>query len=151
MTLKARVVNTEASAAKAIAETIARAENAEIFAEKGVATAARAAILVVSVARALVALDAKAENAETFAPKVVKIAHAAISAGNAAKALVAQEAAVISAADRVEVVAFRVDARPVKVDLALDRGVDLVLPAMGTGNPVRLTTKKTTLSTGFTR
>ena len=116
MTLKARVLNTEGSAAKAIAETIARAVNAGTFAEKGVATAARLAILVASVA----------------------------------KALVAQEAAVISAADRVVVVAFRVDAHPAKVDLALDREMDLVLPAMGTGNPVRLTIKRTTLSTGFT-
>ena len=150
MTLKARVVNTEGSAAKAIAETIARAVNAGTFAEKGVATAARPAILVVSVARALVVLDAKAENAATFAPKVVKIARAAILAGNAVKALAAQEAAVISVADRAEVVAFRVDAHPAKVDLALDREMDLVLPAMGTGNPVQLTTKRTTLSTGFT-
>ena len=151
MTLKARVVNTEASAAKAIAETIARAVNAGTFAEKGVATAARPAILVASVARALVVLDAKAENAETFAPKVVKIAHTAISAGNAAKALVAQEAAVISAADRVAVVAFKGDAHLVKADLALDRVMDLVLPEMEIGNPVRLTTKKTTSYTGFTR
>ena len=151
MTLKARVLNTEGSAAKAIAETIARAVNAGTFAEKGVATAAQPVILVVNAAKDLAALDAKAENAATFAPKVVKIAHAAISAGNAAKALVAQEAAVISAADRVEVVAFRVDARPVKVDLALDREMDLVLPATGTGNPVQLTIKRTTLSTGFTR
>jgi len=100
MTLRARVVNTEGSAAKAIAETIARAVNAAIFGGKGVATAARAAILVASVAKALVVL----------------------------------EVAVISAADLAVVVAFKVDAQPV----------------MGTGNPVRLMIKKTTLSTGFT-
>ena len=150
MTLKVRVVNTEGSAPKAIADTIAKAVNAGTFAEMGVATAARPAILVASVVRALVALDAKAENAATFAPKGAKIAHAAISAVNAAKALVVQEAAVISVADRAEVVAFRVDAHHAKVDLALDREMDLVLPAMGIGNPVQLTTKRTILSTGFT-
>ena len=140
----------------------AKAVNAGTFAEMGVATAARPAILVASVVRALVALDAKAENAATFAPKGAKIAHAAISAVNAAKALVAQEAAVISVADRAEVVAFRVDAHHAKVDLALDREMDLVLPAKAAlvqvlvlpateiGNPVQLMTKRTTLSTGFT-
>jgi flagellar biosynthesis protein FliQ len=151
MTLKARVVNTEASAVKAIAGTIAKAVCVASFAETGLATVVRAAILVATVVRALVALDAKAENAATFAPKVVKIARAAILAGNAVKALAAQEAAVISAADQVGVVAFKVDAHPVKVDLALDREMDLVLPATGTGNPVRLTIKKTTSFTGSTR
>jgi len=161
MTLKVRVVNTEGSAAKAIAETIAKAVNAGTFAEMGVATAARPAILVASVVRALVAREA--ENAATFAPKAEKIARAVISVLTVAKALVANEAAVISVADRAEVVAFRVDAHHAKVDLALDREMDLVLPAKaalvqvlvlpatGIGNPVRLTTRKTTLFTVFTR
>jgi hypothetical protein len=149
MTLRARVVKTVVNAAMAFAETIARAVNAASFAETGVATAVRAAILAASVARVLVAREA--ENAATFAPKAEKIARAVISVGNAEKALVVPEVVVISAVDLAAIAAFKVHARPVKVASALDREMDLVLPATGTGNPVQQTTKKTTLSTGFTR
>jgi hypothetical protein len=163
MTLKARVLNSEESAAKAIAETMA--------------TAVRAAILVASAARALEAREAvnavtsvaetvsvvtSVENAATsvanadkdlvvLEPRVAKIAHAAILAGSAAKVLAAPEAVVISAVDPVAVVASKEVAHPAKGASALVKERVLVLPEMEIGNPVRQTTKKTTSFTGFTR
>ena len=156
MTLKARVLNSEENAAKAIAETMA--------------TAVRAAILVASAARALEArevVNAATSVAETVSavtsvanadkdlvvlePRVVKIAHAAILAGNAAKVLAAREAVVISVVDPVAVVASKEVAHPAKGALALVKERVLVLPEMEIGNPVRQTTKKTTSFTGFTR
>jgi hypothetical protein len=144
MTLKARVVNTEASAVKAIAGTIAKAVCVASFAETGLAMAVRAAILGASVENSVATAD---KDLVVLEPRVVKIAHAAILAGNAAKVLAALEAAVISAADLAAVVASKVDAHPVKADLVQD----LVLPATGIGSPDRLMTKRTISFTGFTR
>jgi hypothetical protein len=131
MTLKARVVNTEASAAKAIAGTMAMA--------------VRAATLVASVERALVVREAV--SAATFARKVAKIARAAILEASAAKALVDLEVAVISAADLAAAAVFKEVALPAKAVLVQD----LVNPATGIGNPVQLTIKKMISFTGFTR
>ena len=156
MTLKARVLNSVENAAKAIAETMA--------------TAVRAAILVASAARALEArevVNAATSVAETVSavtsvanadkglvvlePRVAKIAHATILAGNDAKVLAAREAVVISVIDPVAVVASKEVAHPAKGASALVKERVLVLPEMEIGNPVRLTTKKTTSYTGFTR
>ena len=163
MTLKARVLNSEENAAKAIAETMA--------------TAVRAAIVVASAARALearemvnaatsvaetVSVVTSVENAVTsvanadkdlvvLEPRVAKIAHAAILAGNAAKVLAAREAVVISVVDPVAVVASKEVAHPAKEASALVKERVLVLPEMEIGNPVRQTIKKTTSFTGFTR
>jgi hypothetical protein len=150
MTLKVRVVNTEANAGKAMAGTIAKAANAVIFAVTGAATAVLVAILVASAARALVVQEAVGNSvvsAAIFAQKGAKIVRAANSEANAVKAMVAQEAVEISAAVRVVTAAFKEGAPPVKVALVQV----LVSPAMGIGNPVRPMTKKTILSTGFTR
>jgi len=156
MTLKARVLNSEENAAKAIAETMA--------------TAVRAAILVASAARALEArevVNAATSVAETVSavtsvanadkdlvvlePRVAKIAHAAILAGNDAKVLAAREAVVISVVNPVAVVASKEVAHPAKGASALVKERVLVLPEMEIGNPVRQTTKKTTSFTVFTR
>jgi hypothetical protein len=163
MTLKARVLNSEENAAKAIAETMATAVRAASL----VASAARAleareagnaatsvaetVSVVTSVANAATSVANAGKDLVVLEPRVVKIAHAAILAGNAAKVLAAPEAVVISAVDPVAVVVSKEVAHPAKGASALVKERVLVLPEMGIGSPVRQTTKKTTSYTGFTR